>query len=221
MRRNWQIIYEASTALFTHTFAGLAGASLWFAAVSPRHADASETNAASPATNSITFSLSAGHPNAGEQNYYGLPKEAFDRLTPEQIMELAQAHQKTFVTEQLPDTILTILMPFVLFTFIGVSIWLGASSRLKRQRLLHETIQRMIEKGQPIPAELLQSQDPPRRPKSDLRSGLVLIGVGIGVGIFLYVQHGNVWTAALIPLLMGVAFLITWKIESNKNGQSK
>jgi len=79
----------------------------------------------------------------------------------------------------------------------------------------------MIEKGQPIPPELLQSQDPPRRPKSDLRSGLVLVGIGIGVGIFLYVQHGNVWPAALIPLLMGVAFLITWKIEANKNGQSK
>ena len=186
--------------IFTHTFAGLAGASLWFAAISPRHAAASETNAAaSPATNSITFSLSAGHPNAGEPNYYGLPKEAFDRLTPEQIMELARAHQKTFVTEQLPDAAFEILTPIALFTFIGVCVWLGASSRLKRQRLLHETIQRMIEKGQPIPPELLQSQDPPRRPKSDLRSGLVLIGVGIGVGIFLYVQHGNVWTAALIP----------------------
>jgi len=208
--------------LFTHTFAGLAGASFWFAAVSPRHADAAETNAAaSPASNSITFKISAGHENSPADNYYGLPKEAFDRLTPEQIVELAQAHQKTFVTEQLPETILSALIPVVMFTFIGVCVWLGVNGRQKRSRMLHDTIRLMIEKGQPIPPELLQSQDPPRRPKSDLRSGLVLVGIGIGVGIFLYVQHGNVWPAALIPLLMGVAFLITWKIEANKNGQSK
>jgi hypothetical protein len=54
-----------------------------------------------------------------------------------------------------------------------------------------------------------------------LRSGLVLVGVGLGVGMFLFVQHQNAWPAGLIPLLMGVAFLITWKIESNKNGPSK
>jgi hypothetical protein len=201
--------------LFTHTFAGLAGASLWFAAISPRHADASETNAAaSPATNSFSVNISAS-----SDNYFGLPKEAFDRLTPEQITELAQLHKDQ--NGNISESVVMAIFPVVMFSFIGVCVWLGASSRLKRQRLLHETIQRMIEKGQPIPAELLQSQDPPRRPKSDLRSGLVLVSIGIGVGIFLYVQHGNVWTAALIPLLMGVAFLITWKIESNKNGQSK
>jgi hypothetical protein len=207
---------------FTHTFAGLAGASLWFAAVGPRHADASETNAAaSPATNGISIKITAGHENSLSDNSYGLPKEAFDRLTPEQIMELAQVHQKTFVTEQLPDTILTILVPVALFTFIGVCVALGVNGRLKRSRLLHDTIRLMIEKGQPIPPELLQSQDPPRRPKSDLRNGLVLVGVGVGVVVLLFMQHQNAWPAGLIPLLMGVAFLITWKIEANKNGPSK
>ena len=209
--------------LLTNTFAGLAGASLWFATISPRHADASETNAASPATNSITFSLSAGHQNADGPNYYGLPKEAFDRLTPEQIMELAQAHQKTFVTEQLPDNILMILMPVVLFTFIGVCVWLGASSRLKRQRLLHETIQRMIEKGQPIPPELLQPTEPQRRTNCDLRRGLIWTGVGIGLVVFLLTKNRDdmPWPLALIPLLVGAAYLITWKFDANKNDQSK
>src|SRR5271157_4106666 len=127
--------------LFTNTFAGLAGASLWFAAVSPRHADASETNAAaSPATNGISSSISAGHQNVEGQNYYGLPKEAFDRLTPGQIMELAQAHQKTFVTEQLPDTILTAIVPAGMFTMIAVCVWLGVNGRQKRSRMLHDTL---------------------------------------------------------------------------------
>jgi hypothetical protein len=203
-----------------NTFAGLAGASLWFAAVSPRHADAAETNAAaSPATNGISIKITAGHENSPADNYFGLPKEAFDRLTPEQITELAQLHKDQ--NGNALDSISMALFPVVLFTFIGVCVWLGVSGRQKRNRMVHDTLRLMIEKGQPIPPELLQSQDPPRRPKSDLRSGLVLVGIGIGVGLFLVAQHGNAWTAALIPLLMGVAFLITWKIESNKNGQSK
>ena len=201
--------------LSTNAFAGLAGASLWFAVASPRHADASETNAAaSPATNSFSVKISAE-----SDNYFGLPKEAFDRLSPEQITELAQLHKDQ--NGNISESVVMALFPVVMFSFIGVCVWLGVSSRLKRNRMLHETIRQMIDKGQPIPPELLQSQDPPRRPKSDLRSGLVLVSVGIGVGIFLFLQHENAWPGALIPLLMGVAFLITWKIESNKNGQSK
>ena len=200
-----------SSRFFLNLFAGLAG--LHFAVISPRHADAGETNtAASPATNGFSMTISA---SAG--NYFGLPKEAFDRLSPEQITELArlQKDQKSNAFE----SISIILMPVALFTFIGVSVALGVNARLKRNRMLHETIRAMVEKGQPIPPELLQSQDPPRRPKSDLRTGLVLIAVGIGV---FFLPLGNVSSrAGLIPLLMGVAFLVVWKIDANKNGQSK
>lgn len=207
-----------------NTFAGLAGASLWFAALSLRHADASETNAAaSPATNSISFSISAGHQNVDGPNYYGLPKEAFDRLTPEQIMELAQAHQKTFVTEQLPETILTAVVPVTMFTFIGVCVWLGVSGRQKRSRMLHDTLRLMIEKGQPIPPELLQPTDLQRRTNCDLRRGLIWTGVGIGLVVFLLTKNRDdmPWPLALIPLLVGAAYLIAWKFEANKNGQPK
>jgi hypothetical protein len=208
--------------LFTNTCAGLAGASLWFAAISPRHADASETNAAaSPASNSITFKISAGHENSPADNYYGLPKEAFDRLTPEQIVELAQAHQKTFVTEQLPETILTALVPAAMFTMIAVCVWLGVNGRQKRSRMLHDTIRLMIEKGQPIPPELLQPPAPKRRPQSDLRRGLVLAGIGVGLTVWLALDGGNKWALGLIPLLMGLGFLVTWKVEQNKNGDSR
>jgi hypothetical protein len=208
---------------FTNTFAGLAVAGVLFASISTGHADDQTNMATRPATNGISISITAGHQNVDGQNYYGLPKEAFDRLTPEQIMELAQAHQKTFVTEQLPDTILTILVPVALFTFIGVCVALGVNGRLKRNRMLHDTIRLMIEKGQPIPPELLQPTEPQRRTNSDLRRGLIWTGIGVGLAVSLLVKHDdNVpWPLALIPLLIGIAFLITWKIESNKNGQSK
>jgi hypothetical protein len=49
----------------------------------------------------------------------------------------------------------------------------------------------------------------------------VLIGIGVGVIVLLWIHHNDSWPAGLIPLLMGVAFLITWKIEANKYGPSK
>jgi hypothetical protein len=89
--------------------------------------------------------------------------------------------------------------------------------------MLHDTLRLMIEKGQPIPPELLQPAEPQRRTNCDLRRGLIWSGVGVGLAVSLLVKHDEdvPWPLALIPLLIGVAFLITWKIESNKNGPSK
>ena len=184
------------------------------------------TNAAAPATNHLGFSfkIDAGHKTAGAQDYFGLPKEAFDRLTPEQIMELAKSHQHTAGAEMVPEMMVTVLVPIGMFGMICVCVWLGVSQRLKRQRILHDTVQKMIEKGQSIPPELLQPTDMARRPRSDLRTGLVLVSIGIGAMLFLVGVGGapaNAWGLGLIPLLMGFAFLITWKIESGKNGQPK
>jgi hypothetical protein len=203
--------------LFTNTFAGLAMAALWFAAVSPRHADAGETNAAtSPATNGFSVNISAS-----SDNYFGLPKEAFDRLTPEQITELAQLHKDQ--NGNMFDSFAMVLTPVALFTFIAVCVALGVNGRLKRNRMLHETIRLMIEKGQPIPPELLQPAEPQRRTNCDLRRGLIWSAVGVGVAVSLLVKHDNdvPWPLALIPLLIGVAYLITWRLDANKNGQPK
>jgi len=90
--------------------------------------------------------------------------------------------------------------------------------RLQQTRLLHETIRAMIDKGQPIPPELLQPPAP-RRPRSDLRRGLVFLGIGIGLTVWLALEGGTKWPLGLIPLLMGVAFLVTWKVERPKNGE--
>ncbi len=204
----------------TGTLAGLAVAGILFAATNLGHADGDTNAASSPHTNGISIKITAGHENSPSDNYYGMPKEAFDRLSPEQIMELAKIHHETFSTEQIPDLLATILIPTAMFTMIAVCVWLGVSSRLKRNQMLHETIRQMIEKGQPIPPELLQPTDQ-CRPRSDLRRGLIFVATGIGLGVWFLVQHNGVWPVALIPLLIGVAFLITCKLESNKNRESR
>jgi hypothetical protein len=167
---------------------------------------ADDTNA--PATNGIAA-------NAGAQNYYGLPKEAFERLTPEQIMELAKSHKDK--SGDLSDSAAIVIFP-IMFIFIVACIWLGVSSRVKRNQMMHDTIRQMIEKGQPIPPELLQPTEPQQGMHCDLRRGLICIAVGIGLGALLLARDDKDWPVALIPLLIGLAFLATWKFSVKING---
>lgn len=122
-----------------------------------------------------------------------------------------------------PGELVPLLVPLGFFvSVIGiVSLILFAVHR--KNRLLHETIRAMIEKGQPIPPELLKPQEPARRPGNDLRKGLVLSAIGIALLLLFSTMHGSPGVLAalgFIPLCMGIAFLIAWKIESkSKNGQ--
>jgi hypothetical protein len=84
--------------------------------------------------------------------------------------------------------------------------------RMMRSRLLHQTILSMVEKGMPVPAELL---NPPKKRNSDLRTGIVLIAAGLGLTIFFATTTGHgAWGMGIIPLLLGIGFVIAWKIES-------
>ena len=90
-------------------------------------------------------------------------------------------------------------------------------SRHRRFKMQHETMRAMIEKGVPIPPELLTkpnqdspSQDRPARVRNDLRGGLILVGVGAG----LLMLAGKVgW----ILVFIGAARLVVWLIEDRKN----
>jgi len=87
-----------------------------------------------------------------------------------------------------------------------------------RARSLHRTVQAMVEKGQPVPAALLAPPAVPR-PRSDLRRGVILIAIGIGVMTFFGVDegwHDSAWAFGLIPGLIGVGYLIVWKLEGKK-----
>lgn len=85
--------------------------------------------------------------------------------------------------------------------------------RYRRDRLLHSTIEKMIEKGVPIPTELF---DAPRRSRADLRRGVFWIALGTGALVYLKATHSEDWLGGLIPLLIGIAYLVMWRIEQGK-----
>jgi hypothetical protein len=92
--------------------------------------------------------------------------------------------------------------------WIGI-IWLVVRYRFKRDALVFDTAAKLAEKGHPVPKELFQSIT---RPRSDLRTGLVLIMLGIGLAITLW-DLDIPWTFGLIPFLVGAGYLIVWFTE--------
>jgi cbb3-type cytochrome oxidase subunit 3 len=98
----------------------------------------------------------------------------------------------------------------VAFTLPLVLVAIILYYKHRKARMAHETITRLVEKGLPVPSELLE---PPRRGYAGLRGGLVLVGLGIALSFF-FAGWGPGWSIGLIPGLMGIALLISWKIES-------
>jgi hypothetical protein len=89
---------------------------------------------------------------------------------------------------------------------------------MSKTRALHRTVRMMVEKGQEVPAALL-NPPPAQRQRSDMRRGVVLVMVGLGVMVFLGAVNdweGGAWALGIIPFLIGLGYLAVWKLEQNK-----
>jgi hypothetical protein len=103
--------------------------------------------------------------------------------------------------------------PVLIVILIGM---FALSISRSRQR----TIRMLVEKGQPIPAELLAPAARAVRRRSDVRRGVVWAMVGLGMMIFFGAVNdweGGVWSLGLIPFLIGVGYLLVWKLEGKKD----
>jgi Domain of unknown function (DUF6249) len=87
-----------------------------------------------------------------------------------------------------------------------------------KTRSLHRTVRAMVEKGQPVPPELLASPaGAPLRPWYDLRRGIVLLAVGFGIVMFFGISAGwdnGVWALGSIPALIGVGYILAWRLAN-------
>jgi hypothetical protein len=118
-----------------------------------------------------------------------------------------------------------IAIPIVLIVFlaifglpvaiVGVILYFSFS----RTRALHRTVRLMVEKGQEVPAALL-NPPPVVRQRSDLRRGIVLVMVGLGLMIFFGAVNeweGGVWSLGIIPFLIGVGYFLVWALDTRKD----
>ena len=99
---------------------------------------------------------------------------------------------------------------------IAVILYFGFS----KNRMMHRTIRMMAEKGQPIPPALLAPPVPAVRQRSDMRRGVVLCMVGLGLMLFFGAVNeweGGSWAIGVIPFVIGLGYLLVWKLEGKKD----
>jgi hypothetical protein len=103
--------------------------------------------------------------------------------------------------------------------FVAIVIMIGMFTLLV-SRMRQRTIRMMVEKGQPIPAELLAPAARSVRRRSDVRRGVIWAMVGLGTMIFFGAVNdweGGAWSLGLIPFLIGLGYLLVWKLEGKNN----
>ncbi len=112
---------------------------------------------------------------------------------------------------RLLDPYLLIPICAILMPLAALPIALYFAARFHERK--HQTIVGLLEKGLPVPPELLR---PVRREGSPLMRAMTLSGLGLGATLFLGTffkwDHGF-WAAGLIPLFIGVAQLIALRLE--------
>ena len=102
---------------------------------------------------------------------------------------------------------------------VAIVVMVGIFSMIAT-RMRQRTIRMMVEKGQPVPAELLAPATRGIRRRSDVRRGVVLTMVGLGLMIWLGAVNDwedGAWSFGLIPFLIGLGYLIVWKLENKKD----
>jgi hypothetical protein len=125
--------------------------------------------------------------------------------------------------EKMRDFIAIPIVAIVFLSIFGapvaIVIMVGIFSIIA-SRMRQRTIRMMVEKGQPVPAELLAPEVRHVRRRSDVRRGVVWTMVGLGLMIWLAAVNdweGGAWSFGLIPFLIGLGYLIVWKLENKKD----
>ena len=126
------------------------------------------------------------------------------------------SHDGDIPSNVIPIVVVTMMAVFgAPVLIVAVIMYFGFS----KTRALHRTVRLMVQKGQEVPAALL-NPPPAQRQRSDVRRGVVLVMVGLGLMIFLAAVNdweGGAWSIGLIPFLIGAGYLLVWKLEGRKD----
>ena len=114
------------------------------------------------------------------------------------------------------------LVPIVLFLAIALTYCVKYYFAHRTRQDVQSTVRVALERGDPLTPDLLDRlvQAPPPK-RTDLRRGVIGIGLGIGLGIFgLVVGEPDavrpMLAVGMVPLLLGLAYLILWRLGGDK-----
>jgi len=118
----------------------------------------------------------------------------------------------------------SLLIPMLAIAMPAGIVWIVHHYENRAKEQFHATLQKLIETGQELSPELLESVPGYKagkgKDKNDIRSGLIAIGVGIGLALFGHVglELQEVFGAGLLVLSIGVGILAYGIYSKNKKG---
>ena len=119
-------------------------------------------------------------------------------------------------------------IPIAFFIMIGAIVLVPTWLKSKERKEMQATLRSAIEKGQPLPPEVIDSlsKDNIKAPATaarDLRVGVILLAVSLGVALFGYMVSFAEMDAfypiagsAAVPGMIGLAFIILSIFNKNK-----
>lgn len=113
-----------------------------------------------------------------------------------------------------------ILVPVALFAMIAAIVVVPSWFKSRERRDLQETVRHALDKGQELPAELVETiarstRKPPATAHTDLRTGVIWLAIAAGVATFGWLvgfEDGEavypLMGMAAVPGFLGLAFVI-------------
>lgn len=124
----------------------------------------------------------------------------------------------------------TILIPISMFAMIGAIVIVPSWLKSRERRELHSTLRAAIDKGLPLPTEIIDAMTKNVKVAptslSDMRTGIIWLAVGLGIGAFGFVigfDEADAFHPLLgigaIPAIIGLAYIVLSFFNPNKAKQ--
>lgn len=121
----------------------------------------------------------------------------------------------------------TMLIPISFFAMIGAIVIVPVWLKSRERRELQGTLRAAIDKGQPLPAEIIDAMTKNVKiaptSLSDLRTGVLWLAVGLGLGAFGFMvgyEEADAFQPlvgiASIPAIIGLAYIVLSFFNPNK-----
>jgi hypothetical protein len=119
------------------------------------------------------------------------------------------------IANQFRSPAVEIVVPVASFLFVIAVVAVPLYFGFRKERQRQETLRAIIDKGGAIPPELLTpAQGREDESRRDRRRGIILIAAALGIAGFLAVTGASKGIGiALIPMFIGVGYLVVWKLD--------
>ena len=135
-------------------------------------------------------------------------------------MKLEQERMKNeMMMEEGPTDLVAIFVPIAMFLVCFFIVFFVLYFRRKEREAKYRVIEKSLEHGQTLPEGIFEEKKI-KRQWSSIRTGIILFTLGVGIFItFLLIDEKEASFLGIIPIFLGLGFLLIGWIESKKKNK--